>query len=163
MYKLLLIVAAATLGTLYAQSPQHDVHELPVLVDGSKTPDQIPDDLAYHHFILSVAEHQKPAQIELTRRETRLRSVGLSAEDHARAISALAGLREKLDAIESARAENATALDSAVANALRAQEDAAIAGVRAALSRMSPDGQSKLHDYMTTHVKRCIRIYGGTR
>jgi hypothetical protein len=31
-------------------SPSGSPMQLPVVVDGSKTPDQIPDNLAYHHF-----------------------------------------------------------------------------------------------------------------
>lgn len=153
----LLVIAVVAI----ANGAQVAQHELSVVVDGSKTPDRIPDDLAYRHFILAIAEHQNPTQSELTRREMRLAPIDLSKNDHDVCISALTGLRERLDAIEAARAaafaNNTTTRDSALTS-LKAQEDAAIAGVRLALRGMSSDGQSRLDGYIKTHVKRCIRI-----
>ena len=47
-------------------SPQGVAHvtSLVVLVDGSKHPEQIPDDLAYRHYFLAVATHEQPSAEE---------------------------------------------------------------------------------------------------
>jgi hypothetical protein len=159
---LTITVAIATVATLSAQALQPQ-HTLSVIVDGSKTPDRIPDDLAYHHFVLAVAERQNPSKEEFTRRELRLRPVGLSKNDQDLCISALAGLREELDAVETARraviADAGATNDSALAS-LKARQDAAVAKVRAALRNMSVEGQSLLDGYIKTHVKRHITILG---
>jgi len=73
---------------------------------------------------LSLAEHQNPSTIESNRRESRLKPIGLSDLDHDACISALAGLRERLDVIEAARL--ASAGNAAAMAALKAQENTAV-------------------------------------
>lgn len=157
-----LTITIVAVATLSAQVPQPQ-HTLSVIVDGSKAPDQIPDDLAYHHFLLAVAEHQNASKEEVTRRELRLKPIGLSEKDRDLCISALAGLREELDAVETARraatADVGASNDSALAS-VKAREDAAVAKVRAALRNMSVEGQSRLDGYIKTHVKKHITILG---
>lgn len=156
------------LGMLaYAQTPSPQSAQSPsgltVAVDGSKTPDQIPDDLAYRHFILAIAEHKNPSTQEYQRREARLAPMGLSPSDHDASIAALAGLRETLDQIQVSR--NAISPGDPTASSqfadLKSQEDAAI-GIAVGLLRASLtlDGQARLGSYVRGHVKSRIVILG---
>ncbi len=146
-----------------AQTPQHN---LSIVVDGSKTPELIPDDLAYRHFILAIAEPRSPTVEETKRRETRLIPIGLSASDYDLCISALAGLREKLDMIEAGRREalaDTTEHRDSTLLTLKGQENMAITAVRVALRRLSPDGQSRLDGYIRARVKQRIVLLGDAR
>lgn len=67
------------------QALQHAGHEpdatnLPVAIDGAKTPEKIPDRLAYYHFIMAVAEHAEPSPDELDRRAALFKHLHFSAE-----------------------------------------------------------------------------------
>lgn len=140
--------------------------QLPVLVDGSKYPEQIPDQLAYRHFLLAVAEHRSPTAIEADRQRARLRPIGLSDVDSAAFRDLLANLREQLDAIEQARAtldSGAITVGAKVPTiaALKAQEDDLIATTITSLpARLGIDGLAKLDQHIRQQVKRKIVIYG---
>ena len=54
---------------------------LPVLVDGSKNPEKIPDSLAYHHFFSAVSAHPTPSAQEVARQNAQLLPLKLSATD----------------------------------------------------------------------------------
>lgn len=163
------LMIALTVATLSGQIRISDgtlnpsQHSLSVIVDGSSTPEQIPDDLAYQHFILAVAEHRNASKEAVTRRELRLKRVGLSLDDQARFVSALDGLREELDSIEQARSELATNSGSQselAYKALKSREAAAIAKARAGLAHVTADGRARLNDHIRTHVKKHITILG---
>lgn len=140
--------------------------QLPVLVDGSKTPEQIPDQLAYRHFLVAVAEHRSPTPVEADRQRARLRPIGLADADHAAFRDLLAGLREQLDAIEQARASlnsGAIAIGAKVPTiaGLKAQEDDLIATTITSLpAKLGIDGLAKLDQHIRQQVKRKIVIYG---
>lgn len=85
----------AAMAPAYGQ-PAHSEHRLSVVVDGARTPDLIPDDLAYRHFILSIAERRNPSQAESRRREIRLKEIRLPGPDQDLLIAAVQGLREEL-------------------------------------------------------------------
>lgn len=80
-------------------------------MDGSKNPELIPDDLAYRHFLMFVAEHANATAEEVRRRDSRLAPLHFSKQDHDFFISALAGVREKLDGIEVSRSKLANDAD----------------------------------------------------
>jgi hypothetical protein len=85
-------LAIGVLSAVISTAQTSHVHTLSIVVDGSKTPDQIPDDLAYRHFILAVAEHQSPTKDAVERREARLSPIGFSKQDHDACVLALAQL-----------------------------------------------------------------------
>jgi hypothetical protein len=155
------LLSFAVLG---AQTPP--AHTLRVIVDGSKTPDQISDDLAYRHFILAIAEHQNPSKEEFQRREARLRPIGFSKQERDTCVFALAGVREELDAIDAARNQIAPTFASSDAGVqarlatLKSQEDSIIANARSRLRLSLGDGQARLDIYVRNRVKRQIVILG---
>jgi hypothetical protein len=86
---------------LWAQA-HHDSNptQLPVVVYGYKTPDQIPDELAYHHFFLATAESTMPTAEAYDRQQAKLAPLQLSASDKNLLVTVLARFRAQMDAIE---------------------------------------------------------------
>ena len=117
--------------------------KLDVIVDGSKNPALIADEVAYRHFLLSIAEHQNPTPKEWRRREARLKGIGLSKADHDLLLQHLNGFHEQLNGIGST-AERHVLLDAS-ASALKA--------------RLSQHGSTALDKYIQTHIKSHITVF----
>lgn len=154
------------------QAGQHDsaatqpvtavANALPVVVDGAKTPEQIPDSLAYHHFLIAIspASDTESAE-EAARRSAMLAEVGLSDKDLALVVSRLSAIGAGLQELGSAkrRANELGALEGG--ESLKHQESDLVAGVRAGLQKdLSAAGTSLLDRHVTEQVKRGIVIYG---
>ena len=127
------------------------------------TPEQIPDALAYQHFLMAVAAHSAPSMEEQARQAAQLSPMGLSAADRQALISVLSPLREQLDGIELARSNVAPGPSaSAKLVDLNAQVTGAVATARVGLIRsLTTDGLNRLDRYVQTHVKARIKVYGG--
>jgi hypothetical protein len=132
---------------------------LPVLVDGSKTPDQIPDTLAYQHFFTAAATHPVATAPEQGRQAAQLLLLQLAPTDQQTLISGLASFQTQLDQIASA-ALLATTPDQIAG--LQTQRSALVTKTLANLQQvLTSDGASKLDQYVKTRVKVHIVIYGG--
>lgn len=159
------LAVAASLAPLGAQVHAH-VTQLPVAVDGAKTPGLIPDELAYRHFLMAIAERAGAPPQSIARRNALIATIGLSPGDNESLISALAGLREKLDAYyagteqAAADASLSAASRSAQVSSLRASQDVALDQAAASLkAALSYDGWNRLDAYVQQRVKRHIVIY----
>lgn len=133
--------------------------KLPLIVDGERTPDQIPDDVAYRHFVSVTAVPGAASPGDIHRRNSILSGVGLSPEDQAAYVSAASGVRDALNDIDY---QMRNARDkAAVADELRAQKrvvlDSAAERIR---SSLTVDGLARLQQHIKERVKRKIRIYG---
>jgi hypothetical protein len=129
--------------------------QLKVLVDGAKTPDQIPDKLAYQHFFSALSAHPSSS----ARQSAQLLPLNLSAVDQQNLIQALAVFRAGLDPIEAALLAQPTAAQFA---SLMQQKDSLLASTMAKItSSLTADGLGKLSQYVKTRVKQHIVIYGG--
>lgn len=95
---------------------------LTVLADGKNSPELIPDDLAYRHFVMALSAPQIPSSDESRRRESLLRPLNLTSGDHDALIGALAGVKENLDAMNKTR-DTLTSRDAAAASKLLALRD----------------------------------------
>jgi hypothetical protein len=116
-------------------------------VDGAVTPEAIPDDRAYAHFLGAMASQPDPHAVAAA-----LQQVGSSAADRARMQHALAALGADLAALA----------DPSAAGRPSAQDDRRRAFERARASvgaALSPAGAAQLDTYVQTEVKRRIRIY----
>lgn len=143
-----------------AKSQTHSQHKLSPVIDGRTNPELIPDDLAYHHFLLAISEHRNISELEAKRREAFLRPVGLSREDQARVISALAGVREDLDAVTEKRWRLMAGTDpdrDTLLMGLKAEENTILQNARDRLN-LSNDGQALLDKYVRTRVKSHIVV-----
>jgi hypothetical protein len=140
------------------------MNQLPVLVDGSKNPDGIPDETAYRHFIKSITISTKPAVADAARRDAFLAAVGLSAGDRAASMNAVASVRQELDEIFARKMRLAAAPGAdAQVQALTAQEHRALDAARSRLTdALSVEGKDSLDNYIRTRVKPRVVIYGTT-
>jgi hypothetical protein len=132
---------------------------LPLTVDGSKTPELVPDRLAYYHFIIANAQRAAPTANDIRRREIRLGRLGLQKVDHLALVAALSGVQDALD-----RAEALGRGSSPDHAAAKAQKDAVLEATQARLeSVLTADGTSRLDAFVQNHVKRGVKIYGAVR
>lgn len=159
-----LAAAALTCGVLSAQhvhsmAQPGSTNQLPVLVDGSKTPDQIPDSLAYQQFFAAVSAHPSPSAQELARQNAQLLPLSLSPADQQNLVQALAAFRTGLDPIEAALLAQPTPAQVA---SLRQQKATLLANTMTTVSSsLTAAGFATLDQYVKTHVKQHIIIYGG--
>ena len=132
---------------------------LPVIVDGSKNPEKIPDLLAYQHFFTTVSAHPVPTTEERGRQAAQLAPLQLGTGDQQALVTALAAFREQLDGITAA-ALTATTPDQSAA--YQAQKSSLASTTLAGLQlTLTPDGANGLSRYVMTRVKAHIVIYGG--
>ncbi|HEX4137949.1 MAG TPA: hypothetical protein VHY84_25295 [Bryobacteraceae bacterium] len=132
---------------------------LPVMVDGSKNPQSIPDALAYSHFFTAIAAHPSPTPQEQGRQNAQLALLQLADADSAALTGLLAKFRVQLDQIESNFAAGTG--PSSLAS-LQTQKSASVATIRASLQQaLTPAGLNRIDQYVQTRVKTHIVIYGG--
>jgi hypothetical protein len=154
------VVEEARQGQTTTQA-RHDT--LPLTVDGSKTPELIPDHVAYGHFIAAVATPAAASSDVVARREGYLARVKLSDRDKAGLLSSLRNVREQLDDIQQRRRQGSRErpLTPAALRALKSEENETVRQVRSRIrSSMTPDGRATVENFLNNHVKRRTRIYG---
>jgi hypothetical protein len=138
------------------------VRSLPIAVDGKKTPELIPDWLAYQQLIM-VSATPTPASAEQIRvSEARLNAVGFSQQDHDAYIAALVNVREELEQV--AADQRMWMVDTPTARAmhkvLRDRRDQILEDARIRLqTSFTPDGRSRLNSFVQNQ-KRRITVYG---
>ena len=155
--------SAAQTGHKHPSPIPHDVPIL--LVDGAITPEQIPDDVAYSHFIRAAAISSKPTRAEVSRRDGFLALVGLTADDRRALVTSLAGVGDQLNRI--ARQKQQLAPDSLLSVQglaplvkLRAEEEAVLASARARLDlSLSFVGYEQLDRHIQHRIKSRIKVY----
>lgn len=135
-------------------------------IDGAKTPERIPDYIAYRHFIIAMAEGDRfavpgrnhlgvgrrdhPSEQRVWRRDAILRSIGFSSVDRDAVLSALKDVGDELDssATPSTALQRKTARDQVFARA-QASVD----------MRLSKNGRERLNAYLQSS-KSLIKIFG---
>jgi hypothetical protein len=146
-------VVTTSLAGAQASSPSTT---LVVLVDGSKNPELISDDLALRHFLLAVAAHEQPSQAESDRQDAQLTPLGLSGPDRQELTRQLGLMTTQLEALE-AESDGSGASPSDV----RARRNSLIAQTAASVRKaLSADGWARLNSYVTQSVKKKVKIYG---
>jgi hypothetical protein len=136
---------------------------LPIAVDGSKTPENIPDHIAYHHFIMAVAKPAHASALQLAKRNAWLARVGLSQHDLDQLETALSNVPEALDRVarDRKRASPRSRAGAAALAKLKAQEKDILDGARWQLQgSLSWEGAARVDKHIQEHVKRHIVIYG---
>lgn len=145
------------------RAPHLSLNQLPLVIDGEKMPQSIPDYVAYRHFVMAAAIPDRPSSEEISRRDGLLAQLHLSKEDHAALVRALATVRDGLNRIDEERrkwSDDAPA-SRAVLATLRAQRDALLQNAHGRLQEsLTPDGLTRLETYVHEHVKSRIKIYG---
>jgi hypothetical protein len=158
------LVVTGICGEATARAQAHDTHvvSLPVAVDGALNPEAIPEDLAYRHFLMVVAEPDTPTSGQVARRDAILDRIGLSAADRVAIISALAGLRGRLDGLdgEAQRLVSTNTLQADRHDAIRAEKTRALDEARlSVVQSLTLIGRTQLQRHVLDHVRRRIVIY----
>ena len=128
--------------------------KLPILVDGSRTPDAVPDVIAERVFVRSLAD--------VDRRETVLRRLQLSANDRSALLSTLGGMPSRVVEIAERRKAMSGPTKSTEASearaALKAEEDQLLDQTYSRIaSTLTNSGASKVSQYVSTEVKRRLK------
>ncbi len=156
-------VRGSAAPTAAAVFRQQIFSSLPTAVDGSKSPDRIPDTLAYRHLIMALAGGSTPSRSEARRRSVLMKHIGVSAGDAKALFAALANTRNQLNDIQRARtglsAERAA--ERATLDSLRAQEHGALDAARVRIREsLSAAGSARLQTFIDDYMKPRIVILG---
>jgi len=143
--------------TAVAQSPNVPVHvhDNPDLIDGSKTPDAIPDSAAWRLWLLSVtAKDPKHPESDQLRQDAYLRAAGWEEDD-------LPILREVLDDFKMAydsMMQDHNMAEAAGQNpslaSLKARRDSLVAEARASLLSGKPETAERVKKFINGEKKR---------
>jgi hypothetical protein len=135
---------------------------IPIVVDGSKNPELVPDSVAYRHFIMAASIPDRPNKDELARRIGIIRSMRLGDQDAKALVAALRGVRDELNRIAEDKTVQAGALSTPGARAMfKAQRDTVFTGAQARLlGGLSQEGHETVQKFVREHVKTQIKIYG---
>jgi hypothetical protein len=134
-----------------------------MVVDGSKTPENVSDRLAYYHFIMATAIPTNASPEQISRREALLNPVGFSKDDHDSFVAALTQVRDDLDQVTQDRKQYSTdtVTSRAALATLKQHEDQILENARIRLqTAFSSEGVTRLNAHLRDNVKRNIKIYG---
>jgi hypothetical protein len=166
--------SSATLGANLTDSPSRGPHRttahlqqhaghapgtpappLSVAVDGSVSPELIPDELAYSHFLRAMA-----ASATGRGRGVALTQAGLAPGDRAAFVAALGTLGTELAALAEQRRAGGPSLSPAAWQELKSREDEAVAAARVRVDlALTAAGRARLDAHIRDHVKRRIKLY----
>jgi hypothetical protein len=128
------------------------------VIDGSKTPELIPDELAYRHFIRATASSASAKDVE--RREVFLTQAGFSASDREAYRVAVGNVAEELKSVEQQRKTAGPSQSASSLAGFKRTEDQAIAAAQNRIQgALSADGRAKLTNHIRQRVKRQIRMF----
>ena len=162
-------VAAACLVTLaaplWAQHADHVSSGLRVVVDGRTSPEEIPDLLAYSHFLLAAASNDGTTPVDVARRTSLLEPVQLAADDATAFDTVITDLRKQLDFIAGAvdrlsSEPRSVDIDAKLVN-FKLQRTRVLDEAMARLdTKLSKEGSDRLNAYVRTEFKKTIAIFG---
>lgn len=127
-------------------------------IDGQVTPERIPDDVAYRHFISVTAVGSGAAAADFSRRDAILEQVGLSDADRRTYVAATTTVKDALQSIDhrlEAFHQDISAVDALKQERRSVLDNAA----QRVLSSLSADGAARMRSHINERVKRRIRIY----
>lgn len=163
-WSLLLIGIVLLQGRMEAQHEHHS-SQLPVLVDGDRTPEAVPDDLAYAHFLAAIALEQDAPEDARKRQAAQLLPLGLEPE-HQEALKRIlahlkAGLNETERGLqEASRGVQPPESSRRIASLLEQRRQLAAAAVGEIRRSLPEQAFARIDNHVRTHVKRRIVIYG---
>ena len=139
-----------------------DITNLPLVVDGSKQPERIPDSIAFQHFLLAASVSHDASPEEYSRRAAYLDLVKLTPADRDQFLTVVRDARASLDAIEAERLQWRVELPGAIdaLNELRSERERVTDEARKQMqSKLSAAGMDKIGTHLH-RVKTTIKIYG---
>lgn len=147
------VMQNASRADLQRTSSRASIQMLPVLVDGSRTPEAVPDNVAERVFVRSLADSD--------RRETTLMRLQLGPTDRSAFLDALGAtpdrivkIAEQREALSSAKSPEATEARAT----LKSEEDQLLdAAYLRVMSALTNSGASKVSQYVHIEVKRRLK------
>jgi hypothetical protein len=140
---------------------------LPVVVDGSRDPELVPDAVAYRHLFSTTTVPSNASTEQVKRQLSRLAPVGFDDTDRDTYVQHMQSLRGTLDSIAADRAPwssleaAGTATGQVVLKNSIEREKQVFEGTRQLLQiALTQNGVQRLELYARNHVKRHIKIYG---
>jgi hypothetical protein len=130
-------------------------------IDGAKTPELVPDSLAYEHFLMATALPSGTAtKDDLLRHKFLLGRAKLSEDEIARFEAATIGVHEDLVDAALLLGQSAGASRSDTAAQFRERQSEILANARLrVVEALGQDAMDRLDAYVRTHVKSQITIY----
>jgi hypothetical protein len=152
--------AEAQPGMSRANQLREPARSLYLRIDGTKTPELIPDSLAYEHFLMATALPSGTAtKDDLSRHRFLLGRAKLTDEEIARFEVATASVHEDL-ADAALLLDHASAPHSDAAAQFRERQSEILASARLRVAEaLGQDAMDRLDTYVRTHVKSRITIY----
>lgn len=131
---------------------------LPLLVDGEETPELVPDQLAYRHFIVATAVAAVPGPDDLARREFMLTRAGLSSAQRRAFAVVLSGVRDQLNRMGREPNDGQT---KGLSDDARARRNQILDDARERIeAQLDADAVARIQAYVQAHVKTHIKIFG---
>ena len=143
-------------------SGQFGPQSLPIAVDGAKTPEDIPDALAYQHFIMAATDSPTTLQKRDDPLEIFLSPIGLSETDQTALVDLLDSVRAQLFElnVQAVGPSHRAELTADAAHSLSLEKLLVVDDTRAAFKRvLSPGGRDQLDHHIRENVKRHIVVY----
>ncbi len=146
---------------------QHAGHqmELPLFVDGAKTPELIPEELAQQHFLLALSVPASPSLTEVKRQEAQLESLGLEDGEKMVLRREVQLFRQEWEQLDrkwgAAMRPGAAEAQARAAGELRMARSQLCASTMARLrSLLAQESAGRLERYVRERVRTRIKIYG---
>jgi hypothetical protein len=158
--KLRLVILAVLLMLPCMSWAQHPAQ---TIIDGSKTPEQIPDNVAYLHTLMRLSLSRNPTEAEIGARRTMLNSLKLNSTDR-QVLIVIAGEFRSAHETWQARHDALAQSGGSAFNSdlLNQQHEDLITAARASIKDgLSVKGRSSLDAYIAK-VKSTIKIYKGS-
>jgi hypothetical protein len=136
---------------------------LPLVIDGSKTPELISDSIAFGHFARATLAPTDSPDEALTRQRLMLAPLQLSDSDRETLLQTIQVVRENLDRIDAQRRVVSASSAEGRASIVRLSDEQAqlFEGARRHLDRtLTPAGSGRLNAHLRGEVKRRIKAYG---
>lgn len=122
-------------------------------VDGSKTPDLIPDDVAYRFVLLSLIVPDNPTQLDLSKHTSRVKRLALDSANKERLEDLLAAFGREYTAWQS----SVSSLPATNVAELRIERDALIGKYKSLiLSQLSPEDAVIFGQYVTSQKTKMV-------
>lgn len=148
---------------LWAQHADHSAKRLPVVIDGRTSPEKIPDELAFAHFLLALADPSVAASQRSSRRFVLLTPLDLSAQDRGAFMDALDGVATQLDFLgrETQRLSATPEAAEGRLDDLRVRRTNVLSSAQLQIrTKLSPLGREHLDRYLKEQVKASVIVYG---
>lgn len=152
-----MLAALCSMSLLSAEGASSQAATQPTQpIDGSKTPEKIPDEVAWLMLFQTVADGPNAPAFAV--RAALLRQSGLADSDIQLVVSAATDAMSRIAAMEASVPKASMGSDAAT-QALRSQRDAILHDAIDGLSkRLSPDAANKFTRHVNDHVKRRTHI-----